>query len=139
MNTFGDRLKSERERLGMTQPVFAKFGGVLKGAQINYEKGERMPDVSYLVAVAAVGVDVSYLLTGLRLPPDVAAHFQSAAAVTVKQGNPELSETLVEAMRKQGQAAFNQAEVDLVAQIRALSPEQRALVSQTVKALASRA
>ncbi|WP_313103766.1 helix-turn-helix domain-containing protein [Stutzerimonas nitrititolerans] len=62
----GDRLKEERERLGMSQTEFAFVAGVSKNSQFNYEKGERNPDAAYLEAVASVGVDVLYVLTGIR-------------------------------------------------------------------------
>jgi transcriptional regulator with XRE-family HTH domain len=66
MNTFGERLKEERERLTLNQTAFGGLGGVQKQAQIKYEKNERQPDAAYLVAIASVGVDVLYLLTGMR-------------------------------------------------------------------------
>lgn len=75
----GQRLKEERERLGMTQPDFAAKGGVTKVSQYNYESGRRAPDGAYLAAVAAIGVDVQYIITGQRssasagLAPDEAA------------------------------------------------------------------
>lgn len=64
MKYFFDRLKEERKRLGLNQDEFAALGGVKKGAQFNYENGSRTPDANYLAAIAAVGVDVLYLLTG---------------------------------------------------------------------------
>lgn len=64
----------------MSQPAFGEIGGVQKRAQINYEADERQPDASYLAAMASVGVDVIYVLTGQRsfvpppaLKPDEAA------------------------------------------------------------------
>lgn len=60
------RLREERERLGLTQESFGSAGGVLKGAVINYEKGARFPDVSFLAGVANVGADVQYIVTGRR-------------------------------------------------------------------------
>ena len=66
MNKFCDRLREERERLGLNQTDFAELGGVKKLAQFNYEKGERYPDAGYLMAVAASGVDTQYLLSGER-------------------------------------------------------------------------
>jgi len=61
-----ERLREERDRLGFSQEKFSAAGGVLKRAQIHYEKGERMPDASYLAAIAEIGVDVVYVLTGRR-------------------------------------------------------------------------
>ena len=61
-----DRLREERERLGLNQVEIGSIGGVKKLAQINYEKGERHPDSAYLAAIAAAGADVLYILTGQR-------------------------------------------------------------------------
>lgn len=60
------RLREERERLGLTQEAFGTAGGVLKRAVINYEKGERFPDVSFLAGIANTGADVLYIVTGKR-------------------------------------------------------------------------
>lgn len=64
MDTLGQRLKSERKRLGMTQPEFAAVGKVEKGTQINYEQDKRFPSADYLIAVASAGVDTQYVLHG---------------------------------------------------------------------------
>ncbi|AOK57643.1 XRE family transcriptional regulator [Burkholderia stagnalis] len=66
LTVFSQRLKEERQRLGMNQTVFASLGGVSKDAQLNYENGSRRPDSAYLAAVAAHGIDVLYVLTGQR-------------------------------------------------------------------------
>lgn len=62
--TLGDRLREEREKLGMSQSTFGELAGVTKASQINYEKGVRHPDSSYLLAAGKAGADVCYLLTG---------------------------------------------------------------------------
>lgn len=64
-NIFGDRLRQERTRLGLTQEAFAAIGGVKKLAQINYEQGKTLPDAGYLVSLAGVGVDISYVMLGV--------------------------------------------------------------------------
>jgi transcriptional regulator with XRE-family HTH domain len=64
--TVGSRLHEERLRLGLNQTDFGAIGGVTKATQINYEKGERSPDANYLLAVTARGVDLMYVLTGVR-------------------------------------------------------------------------
>lgn len=72
MNTFLDffmfheRLKQERERLGISQTAFGEQCGVKKLAQINYEKGERKPDSDYLQKAQQLGVDIGFLFSGLR-------------------------------------------------------------------------
>lgn len=66
MNSFSERLKEERSRLGLSQTEFAQIGGVQRRAQVNYEAGERAPDSVYLEKISALGVDVGYLVTGNR-------------------------------------------------------------------------
>ncbi len=62
--TFGHRLRAERERVGLNQKEFGAIGGVSKTTQLNYEADERHPDTKYLDAIAALGVDLVFLLTG---------------------------------------------------------------------------
>lgn len=66
MSNCGERLREERDRLGFNQTAFGAIGGVQKQAQLKYEKGERFPDAAYLDAVAKVGADVQYIITGVR-------------------------------------------------------------------------
>jgi len=65
--TIGERLREERERLGMSQAAFGVLGGVLKLAQLNYEKGARLPAYQYFDKLRErPEVDVGYILTGER-------------------------------------------------------------------------
>ncbi|WP_334046567.1 helix-turn-helix transcriptional regulator [Burkholderia cepacia] len=70
----GERLKEERGRLEMNQTQFAAIAGVGKTTQINYESGNRLPDAGYLASLAKIGLDVQYVVTGVRssvaLTPD---------------------------------------------------------------------
>jgi hypothetical protein len=50
----------------MTQQDFGAHGGVTDKTQILYEKNERVPDLRYLIGIAALGVDVQYVITGQR-------------------------------------------------------------------------
>ncbi|WP_039917606.1 helix-turn-helix domain-containing protein [Cellvibrio mixtus] len=77
----GDRLRKERERLGLNQPEFGAIAGVSKTTQFNYEKGDRSPDAEYLAAIAGAGVDVLYVLTGTRSTPDAESLSPRAAAL----------------------------------------------------------
>ncbi len=61
-----ERLKAERERLGLSQTDFGRFGDVSKNSQLAYEQGKAAPDVGYLARIAEKGVDVAYLFTGVR-------------------------------------------------------------------------
>lgn len=64
-----ERLRTEREALGMSQEVFAEQCGVGARSQRNYESGERLPDAAYLAAAATAGADVRYIVTGKRDGP----------------------------------------------------------------------
>jgi transcriptional regulator with XRE-family HTH domain len=66
VTSIGERLRAERERLGLNQTVFAQGAGCQKRAQIHYERGERSPDAEYLARAHALGADVFYILTGQR-------------------------------------------------------------------------
>lgn len=66
MPDFSERLKAERSRLQLSQAAMAEVGGVGLNSQSNYENGHRSPDAAYLSRVAAIGVDIAYLLTGVR-------------------------------------------------------------------------
>lgn len=59
---FGNRLKEERERLGLNQATLAAAGGVQRLAQSLYEKERSAPTVRYLAGISAVGIDLQYVL-----------------------------------------------------------------------------
>lgn len=63
--TIGKRIAEERKRLGFTQAQFAKLTGVSFSSQRRYEDGRSAPDTDYLDALARIGVDYFYVLTGL--------------------------------------------------------------------------
>lgn len=86
------RLREERERLGLTQEAFGTAGGVLKRAVINYEKGERFPDVSFLAGVADAGADVLYIVTGKRgsASEGVLSEAESTLLTRWRSGSPVL-------------------------------------------------
>ncbi len=65
--TIGDRLREERERLNLTQPSIALAGETTKQTQHAYESNRTPPKASYLAKVASLGVDVAYVVTGVRL------------------------------------------------------------------------
>ncbi|WP_175774003.1 helix-turn-helix domain-containing protein [Burkholderia multivorans] len=77
MGSIGARLREERLRIGLSQAEFAALGGLSNKAQLSYESGARSPDANYLAALAKIGVDVLYVITGERsvqatLPSDEA-------------------------------------------------------------------
>ncbi|HGQ7396659.1 TPA: helix-turn-helix domain-containing protein [Pseudomonas aeruginosa] len=69
--TIGERLKEERQRLGMSQTELAEQCGVSKNTQLAYEKGERSPDAAYLLRASLLGADVLYVITGRRQPAEL--------------------------------------------------------------------
>lgn len=62
----GERLREERERLGLAQKEFGTKCGVSKTSQFNYEVGERSPDGEYFSLADSLGVDTAYVITGRR-------------------------------------------------------------------------
>lgn len=70
--TIGDRLRAERERLGLSQTALATHAGTSKQVQISYEKGKTFPNAEYLAVFAELGADINYVVTGkqnLTPPP----------------------------------------------------------------------
>lgn len=67
---FRDRLRAEREHLGLTQTEFGRLGGVSKITQWQYEQGRYWPSMQYVEELAAKHVDVVFLVTGRRLATD---------------------------------------------------------------------
>lgn len=66
MEDFGKRLKEERERLGLSQAKFAEACNIGKTAQYTYERGDRVPSLEYVDSASKLGVDVQYLLRGVK-------------------------------------------------------------------------
>lgn len=67
--TIGQRLREQREGLGMSQPSFAALAGTTKQTLFSWESGKTAPDAAQLAALAAAGVDVLYVITGRRSQP----------------------------------------------------------------------
>ena len=68
MTTLGSRLREERDSKGLNQTDFAALANGSRGAQAAYERDEKIPGGGYLMAIAAAGVDVLYVLTGRKTP-----------------------------------------------------------------------
>lgn len=66
LERFGRRLREERERKSLNQEAFAALGGVKKNSQVIYEGGKTAPTVEYLYRLAGHGVDIGYVVTGVR-------------------------------------------------------------------------
>ena len=66
LQLFFERLREERDALGFTQEAMAEKAGISKRSYCAYEAGETAPSAKLLAALALMGVDVAYLLTGQR-------------------------------------------------------------------------
>jgi transcriptional regulator with XRE-family HTH domain len=92
----GERLRSERKRMQMSQPELAALAGVSKTSQVNYESGLRSPDAIYLQAIQKLGFDVQYMLVGIRSPgfEGLSDEFISIPllGITASAGNGQLNE-----------------------------------------------
>ncbi len=104
LTNVGERLKEERERLGLSQESFGKTTGlekISKQVQSAYERNKTNPDNEYWAAVDRIGVDIRYVLTGLRtvggeraLPYDVLfINARTGKPVTAKEFR-EIIETI---------------------------------------------
>ncbi|MCP1571807.1 transcriptional regulator [Herbaspirillum rubrisubalbicans] len=66
LTILGDRLAEERGRCGHTQKSVADQLEITARTQIKYEIGETAPDAYYLHGLGEIGIDVTYVLTGVR-------------------------------------------------------------------------
>ena len=64
VNSIGQRLREERKRLSLTQAELGKTGHVTRESQRNYEMDKRSPNNIYWQAMAKLGIDIQYVLTG---------------------------------------------------------------------------
>ncbi len=75
LDTLGERLRIERERLGWTQDEMASFGAVSCPSQKLYEYSKRTPSLHYLYLVSKAGADdVHAPGTGRRIRRDEHGH-----------------------------------------------------------------
>lgn len=66
LTILGDRLAKERGRCGHTQKSVADQLDITARTQIKYEIGETAPDAYYLHGLDQIGIDITYVLTGVR-------------------------------------------------------------------------
>jgi len=61
-----NRLKEQREDAGLTQKAVAEIAGVTKRTVIAWEKGDSSPTAVQLIALSEVGIDIVYIMTGIK-------------------------------------------------------------------------
>ena len=66
--TLGNRLRGERKTLGLSQAQLAMRTGIQTNAQGHYESGLRLPRADYLECLCTIGIDVQFILLGVRAP-----------------------------------------------------------------------
>jgi transcriptional regulator with XRE-family HTH domain len=119
----GERLRLERERLGLTQQSLADAMEIQRQALMRYESGERSPHADRLHALDRLGGDVSFVVTGRRAGALDDAHKEelelalSTVVLMCRNESNRISEIqklriameLAEDMRRIGQAGFTEA------------------------------
>lgn len=89
----------------MSQGEFAALAGLTERAQRKYEKNERHPDTKYMLAVAAGGADVVYILTGTRTVTVGALNAEEAAMLynyrAATDGGRAAARAVLDAVEKQ--------------------------------------
>lgn len=102
MHNFQGRLKEARESLGLSQQALSERLDVSLRSQQNYEAGIRQPDAAYLAALAAIGADVTYILTGQRVSEwerDVLARTAEVVSKLEPAGDGPISQKMLDAYK----------------------------------------
>ena len=61
-----DRIKIERTKIGLSVNELAEILKRSSSSQLKIESGTRRPSVNYLLKLAALGMDIGYIITGER-------------------------------------------------------------------------
>lgn len=76
---FGERLRQERDRLGLSQAQMADLGCTKARTYQDWERGLASVNAEFLARISVHGVDAQYVLTGLRaFDPSTTSHPQPA-------------------------------------------------------------
>jgi transcriptional regulator with XRE-family HTH domain len=106
LGDIGSRLRSEREKIGLNQKEFSIACGCSDKTQRRYEAGENKPKDGYLLKASELGVDIGYVLDGVKTDYDTVDTKVSALSKAQRLlNNPELIETIMivnEVMNKTG-------------------------------------
>jgi len=90
LSTFGARLCAEREKTGLTQAEFAKKVGKTNQQQSLFETNRRDLRADYLAQIAALGLDVHYILTGQILETSPLPEDEQAVLAIYRKLDPSL-------------------------------------------------
>lgn len=131
----GGRLKAERERLGYSQTDFAALAGASKHSQINWEKGAAAPNATVLATWAEHGLDVLYVVTGVRGHSMTYGSNVPSTAHLTENANPVTHSVAAEPL---GEYRLNRREKALLENYRGSDEEGRRAMESTASALAHR-
>lgn len=86
----GDRLRQEREGLGLPQPEMAALGGAKPRTYQDWERGVAAVSAEFLAVVASAGIDVLYVVTGKRDGGASLSPSENELLTRLRQGSPVL-------------------------------------------------
>jgi transcriptional regulator with XRE-family HTH domain len=91
-----NRLKEERERLGLTQEAFSAVAGAKRRTLVDWEKGVSSPTAAQMSLLSEIGVDVYYVLTGQRIGLATTLSARESALVENYRASPEEAKKALE-------------------------------------------
>lgn len=65
--SISDRLREERERLGLSQAAMAEVANVSVRSQSGWETGRNTPSTEAYQEWVKIGIDINYIITGVRV------------------------------------------------------------------------
>lgn len=74
VSDFGNRLKEQRKKLGLTQTEIAEKCGISARMWGDYERGKYFPRNENLLAIEQAGIDMNYVQHGNRVQVDETAN-----------------------------------------------------------------
>jgi transcriptional regulator with XRE-family HTH domain len=89
---FGERMRQERKRLGLTQEALAERVGIRQQTVLQYEKGNTSPTLQFIYSLHGVGFNMQYLLYAREqlpftrdFPPEVIRYVANAVPEIEKE------------------------------------------------------
>lgn len=82
--TLGERLRAQREHLGLSQASMAELGGVKRNAQAQFEQDVHLPGGGYLLGVHKAGVDIGFVLLGEGFKLDKSSQSKNNDEISIK-------------------------------------------------------
>lgn len=92
----GNRIREERERLGLTQEEFCEIAGCGRRTLVEWEAGNTSPKAEQLSVLADHAVDVYYVLTGIRIGSATVLSARESALVDNYRASPEEAKQALE-------------------------------------------